>query len=394
MADDNVIRPFAPIDAEPVYTSGFQDPQAPAPVTLPVIDATSLAGKEVPPRRWHVQDLIPAGTVTILNGDGGTGKSLISLQLAAATVMPGALWLARECMTGKCLFLTAEDDIDELHRRLVDIAANMQTDLADMDGLVISSLAGEDALMAVPEKGNLIKATPLFEALERQIKDLQPSLVVLDTLADLFGGEENQRAQARQFISMLRGLALHHDTTILLLAHPSLAGMSSGSGSSGSTGWSNSVRSRLYFERIKGEQGAEDDPDARILRTMKANYGATGGEIKVRWRAGVFSVDHGGETISSISAHSKADRIFLDLLRIYTRESRWVSPNKGHSYAPSIFADDARRDGITGHGFKGAMDRLLENGTIVVNEFGPPSRRTRRIIEPDFFRNLTGEAEE
>jgi hypothetical protein len=48
----------------------------------------------------------------------------------------------------------------------------------------------------------------------------------------------------------LRGLALETSSTALLLAHPSLSGMASGSGTSGSTAWSNSVRSRLYLTSI------------------------------------------------------------------------------------------------------------------------------------------------
>lgn len=367
-------------------------PQAP-PVKLPTIDATSLAGKEIPPRVWHVEDMIPGGTVTILNGDGGTGKSLLSLQLAVATVM-GELWIGRNCRQGKCLFVTAEDDIDELHRRLVDISNNLQVGISGMDGLVISSLAGEDALMAVPSgKSNIIKATPLFESLEQQVKDLQPTLVVLDTLADLFGGEENQRAQARQFIGMLRGLAIHHDTTVLLLAHPSLAGMSTGTGTSGSTGWSNSVRSRLYLERIKGEKGDEDDPDARMLKGMKANYGRAGLEIKLRWKAGVFLNDMGA-SFSEVAAHAKAERIFLELLRAYTKDQRWVSTSTGHAYAPKVFADDQRRDGVTKAGFAAAMNRLFAAGKLQLGEYGPKSRRIKRIEEVGLFGAMTGEAEE
>ena len=73
---------------------------------------------------------------------------------------------------------------------------------------------------------------------------------VLDTLADLHAGQENDRATARQFIGFLRGLALRHELAVVLLAHPSNAGMASGSGLSGSTAWNASVRSRLYLERV------------------------------------------------------------------------------------------------------------------------------------------------
>jgi len=55
----------------------------------------------------------------------------------------------------------------------------------------------------------------------------------------------NARAWDEAGVAMLRGLAFKADCAILLLAHPSVAGMSSGSGLSGWTSWDNSVRSRL-----------------------------------------------------------------------------------------------------------------------------------------------------
>lgn len=109
----------------------------------------------------------------------------------------------------------------------------------------------------------------------------------MDTLADLFPGNENDRAQARHFVGMIRGLAIRHDCAVVMLSRPSLSGMTSGSGSSGSTASNNSARSRLYFERIESD-GCEVDPDARVLRTMKANQRLTSEEIGVRWHAGVF----------------------------------------------------------------------------------------------------------
>lgn len=349
-------------------------------VFLPMVDARSLAGKPIPPRTWHVEEMVPAGTVTLLNGDGGTGKSLIALQLAVATVL-GTKWIGRGTRQGSCLFLTAEDDLDEVHRRLVDIAIEENISLDDLDGLTISSLAGEDALLAVPDgKSNVVKPTKLYEALETRIKAAKPALVVLDTLADLFGGEENQRAQARQFIALLRGLAIHCGTTVLLLAHPSLAGMATGTGSSGSTAWNNSVRSRLYFERVKGEDGAEDDPDARVLKTMKANYGRTGAEVRLRWRRGIFTTEaKTGTSFSLIAAQAHADRVFLDLLAAYEAEGRNVSPTPSANYAPVIFAKDGRSEGIGKIGLAKAMNRLFEEKRIRVVEYGPASKRRSRL---------------
>ena len=67
----------------------------------------------------------------------------------------------------------------------------------------------------------------------------------------------------------------------ILLEHPSIAGMSSGSGTSGSTGWNNSARSRLYFE-------ADDkDKNARVLKFMKSNYGPKGEPMRLIYRKGL-----------------------------------------------------------------------------------------------------------
>ena len=68
-----------------------------------------------------------------------------------------------------------------------------------------------------------------------------------------------------------------------MLSHPSLTGINSGTGTSGSTAWNNSVRSRLYLSRIV-QDGYEQNPDARVLRTMKSNYSGIGGEIALTVR--------------------------------------------------------------------------------------------------------------
>ena len=68
------------------------------------------------PRQWFVPGLIPSRVVTLLSGDGGTGKSQLALQLVAASALRTD-WLGLPAMPGPCLFYTAEDEADELHKR-------------------------------------------------------------------------------------------------------------------------------------------------------------------------------------------------------------------------------------------------------------------------------------
>ena len=118
---------------------------------LPCISAASFAGKTVPPRQWIVQALIPDRNVTLLSGDGAAGKGTIALQLCAA-VSTKALWLGMETEKGSALFVTAEDEVDELHRRLTSIAAGEALDLAELRDLHICGLAEQDAVMAALDR--------------------------------------------------------------------------------------------------------------------------------------------------------------------------------------------------------------------------------------------------
>jgi len=363
------------------YGPAIGEAVSPAPA-LQWFLASELAEEPPPPREWNVAGIIPSRTVTLISGDGGTGKSLLALQLAAATAA-GEPWLGLETKKGPAVYLSAEDDRDEIHRRLCDIAAADGLDLGALDQLIIVPLAGEDAVLAAPgARGGLIVPTPLWASFRSTARLAEPALIVLDTSADLFGGDENIRAQVRQFVGMLRGLAIETGAAVVLLSHPSVSGMSSGSGTSGSTAWSNSCRSRLYLTRTKDEAGIEIDPDARTLTTMKANHTRTGGEIRLKWRDGVFVAQDEPELhgMQGMAAAARAERIFLELLDAYNSDGRGVSPRPSPNFAPAVFARDPRADGLTKKALTSAMNYLFQSAQIATEESGPSSRRRQTIV--------------
>lgn len=333
--------------------------------------AALLKGKPIPEREWLVEGLIPGRTVTLFSGDGGSGKSLLSLQLAVA-VAAQAPWLGKWVTPGRVIYMSAEDDDDELHRRTDDVLRAVGRSYDDIEGLTLRSLAGEDALLAVESQLSLMQ-TALFEELDKRAESDAPALVVIDTLADVYPSNENDRTKVRQFIGILRSLALKRRTAVLLLGHPSLTGLNSGSGSSGSTAWNNSVRSRLYLSRI-AEDGYEPDPDKRVLVTKKANYGRVGGEISMTWKDGAFQPDIAPTGLDAMAAGAKAERVFLALLEEFTVQGRFVSASPSSAYAPSQFAAHPKSEGMTKRALKGAMEALLSRGQIVVAKQGRASK--------------------
>lgn len=340
--------------------------------------AATLKEQTVKPREWLVHVLIPQKTVTFLSGDGGTGKSLLSLQFAVG-VATGRGWIGRAVSGGRVIYMSAEDDDDELHRRLDDILQADGRIYDDLHGLTLRSLAGEDALLAVDSQMALMQSE-LFKELDARAADETPTLIVFGTLADVYPANEYDRAKVRQFIGILRGLALKRNCAVLLLGHPSLTGLSSGTGSSGSTAWNNSVRSRLYLSRIT-DNGFEADPDRRVMTTMKANYGRIGEETHMKWQAGVFVAEASEQGLGKLAAGAKAQRVFMKLLAEITAQGPQVNHTGGTTYAPKVFAEHPQSEGMTKRALRSEMEGLLAAGKIKIEQDDPPSKRRSFLVE-------------
>ena len=250
---------------------------------LDVIDPLAWHGQAIPDRPWLVDGLIPRRVVTMLGGDGGLGKSLLAQQLLTACAT-GTAWLARETMSCRSLGVFCEDDRDELHRRQANINRHYGIEFADLGDLNLSSRVGDDSVLLEWEREWFTgRETPIYDQILNYCRDNGVQCLVLDSLHDVFAGNENKRPHARQFINALRDIAIAIDGAVIVTAHPSLSGRASGTGEAGSTAWHNAVRSRLY---LKSEDGEDDD--IRVLKTMKSNYGRRGKEMRLKWIDGVF----------------------------------------------------------------------------------------------------------
>jgi len=210
-------------------------------------------------------------------------------------------------------------------------------------------------------------------------------LAVFDTLSDVFAGNELDRQQARQFVqSGLSYFARQINGASLACGHPSLAGVSSGSGNSGSTGWPGAFRSHVYLEVPKPEKDEEPDPaavDARVLTRKKSNWAKPGEKIEMRWKDGVFEhTPAPGGILGSIERRT-ADRVFVDLVDKANNEKRFVSasPTAGN-FAPKAFAKRPDREGYDKADLSRAMERLFVSGAIINVPYGPPSDKTFRIV--------------
>jgi RecA-family ATPase len=330
-----------------------------------------------PARRWLVEDWIPQRQVTLLSGDGGIGKSLLGMQLQVACASAGASWLGLPAMPCRSFGLYAEDEEDELHHRLWNIASLAGVQVAGLDAMAWRSAAADAAELVETDERGAIRATAYYRQVERMILGLGARLVVLDAVTNLFGGDEIKRRQVNQFVGLLRRLAIKIDGAVVLIAHPSVQGIASGTGLSGSTQWNNAVRSRLYFERAKGEDA---DPDERTLSRLKANYASAGQVIRARWRNGGFVAIEPPSGVERAAMTAKVERVFVGLLARTYAASIWTSPNSSaRNYAPTVFAADPDREEIGKPAFEAAMHSLLRTERIRSEAYGRPSDPRYRL---------------
>jgi RecA-family ATPase len=324
------------------HEPGKPNGKSPPVPLLKLIDITAWDGVDPPKRRWIVNNRIPARNVTLFSGEGGVGKTLLMMQLAVATVI-GRDWIGETPEPGPVIFISAEDDEDEMFYRMAKIVEHYHklygTSFRDLADLHLLSLAGKDAVMAAVDGKGIVRPTPLFAQLNATARVIKPKWIGLDTAADIFVVDERNRTEARQCISLLRGLCLEIDTTIVLLSHPSLSGIASGTGMSGSTGWNNSVRSRLYLKTPKKESGAEIE-NVRVLETMKANYGPIGDPIPLVWEDGLLMNKPTPTPLEKIVLDAEAQTIFLMLLQRFNKQDMTVSASQNaRNFAPTVFAE-------------------------------------------------------
>lgn len=355
---------------------GWQS-EAPTLDALETITASTILATEPPARQWLLEDWIPMRQTTALYAEGGSGKTLLAQQLMHA-VVTGEPWLGLQTRQGAALGIFCEDEADELHRRLAAIVELSGGVVTNAEHLHMVPRVGLDNLLMTFDR-DVGTRTPFWWQLRATVERIRPTLLVVDTAADTYGGNENVRPQVRQFVQQcLTSLAVEFDCAVVLCAHPSSAGVRAGTGEGGSTAWSNSVRARLYLERH--ESGAFS-----TLSRKKSNYSAAGESVEIAWHQGAFipRVD-ADELAKSTEGLDPIEHAFMTLMRWCEEHEKPLSPagNQGN-YPPRFFTEIQRS--VLGRTYtKGqyevAFRALLKRGEVLEATRFNAQRNPRQAI--------------
>jgi DNA-binding HxlR family transcriptional regulator len=202
--------PFMPDDEPPSLTQA--KPQKKRYKILSAVDFL----KPQPPVEWIVDGLIPAGGLNIFYGESGCGKtwSLMDLEICVAR---GDNWL--NLKTQKCNVLHIDEDGGEIRtsRRFSEVIRGHEAD-------------NNTPIYSVADTGfDFSKPNDIGE-LYNLIVEVQAQLVIIDTLADIMPGrDENSVKDVLPILKNIRRIAEETRAAIILIHHANRNGSYRGS---------------------------------------------------------------------------------------------------------------------------------------------------------------------
>lgn len=177
----------------------------PAVTFARVGDALKNAMKPIP---WLVEGFFIKDTLAALVGKPSSGKSLISLSLAAS-IATGADWFGHKTQKGTAVYLAGEGQWG-ISRRLMAWSKHHNISLDDADLYLSDHAVMIDQPKAIVDTADAIRA----------LSDT-PSLVVIDTLHRSFSGDENSASDMAAFIQGCDYLRTQFPNAVVLVVHHS-----------------------------------------------------------------------------------------------------------------------------------------------------------------------------
>ena len=135
-----------------------------------------------PDREWLVENTLEAGKAGIMAGVGGIGKSMEALRLAMMIAQGEGQWMGNDIInSGNVVYISAEDDALELHRRVMDIDPERKRldalhdvyflSVPDQGKPITFMKDGDDGLTMTADADELVKELETIEDLAMVIID-------------------------------------------------------------------------------------------------------------------------------------------------------------------------------------------------------------------------------
>jgi hypothetical protein len=162
--------------------------------------------ENMPPIAWLADHVIPRGSLSVLYGAPGSGKSFVALDLAFS-IAAGVQWLGRTALAGGALYVAAEG-LGGLGQR---VAAWKHARGFAGQQLGVGFVTNAVDMLEVANSARIIQATEHVRSPVR--------LVVIDTLARSMVGDENDTRDMGKFVAAADRIREATGAAVLVLHH-------------------------------------------------------------------------------------------------------------------------------------------------------------------------------
>ena len=190
--------------------------------------AINLLSSTPPPCRYVIDGFLPEPITAAIVAPGSTGKSFYLMQMAACAASGLPFFGCSVSRPGGVLMLSAEDDQDEIARRLhaVRDRLKLNSDLTDEQEKLLGenfypvTRLADDNRITVKLNGTVDWNSALINSIIRTAKDIPNlRLIILDPVARFRGGDENANEDATKFVEALEKIRKETGVTVLCAHH-------------------------------------------------------------------------------------------------------------------------------------------------------------------------------
>lgn len=260
---------------------------APEKKQYKIVRAEDLLATLPLPRKWVIDDFLPRNIVAALIAAGGSGKSYLAMNLAISVASGGILFNKfMPSKEGKVVFISGEDDIAELHRRLHWSTSSLPKHVVERIGKNIHFVDLADTFEAFTEKNRAgeVHMTNSVTNLISSIKESVGSevdLIIVDPVSRFRGGEENLAVDTTRFVQALQMFTNQLNATVLCLHHVNKGAKSNGTGQNNARGSSalvDGVRLVMELNQLSEDEVKKLYGDTQVklnilnLHCVKTNY--------------------------------------------------------------------------------------------------------------------------
>ena len=260
---------------------------APEKKQYKIVRAEDLLATLPLPRKWVIDDFLPRNIVAALIAAGGSGKSYLAMNLAISVASGGILFNKfMPSKEGKVVFISGEDDIAELQRRLHWSTSSLPKHVVERIGKNINFVDLADTFEAFTEKNRAgeVHMTNSVTNLISSIKESVGSevdLIIVDPVSRFRGGEENLAVDTTRFVQALQMFTSQLNATVLCLHHVNKGAKSNGTGQNNARGSSalvDGVRLVMELNQLSEDEVKKLYGDTQVklnilnLHCVKTNY--------------------------------------------------------------------------------------------------------------------------